>query len=176
MATLRDGLVNPLVKQLPIDTQAFVTTNGDRVFEGDRVLEYGHAIYVSARDPQTKQQGIAAVDVTSGRVSSRLLVHQDLGGIYKTLIAASSHGASIVYVAQDATHPWDIWRVNATLTHPRQLTHLNPGFERYHYGQARLLRWSDADGQSYQGALLLPSRGMSQDIGILPLFINIRVI
>jgi dipeptidyl aminopeptidase/acylaminoacyl peptidase len=69
----------------------------------------------------------------------------------------SGNGLSFVYVSEDARRAPDIWTTDATFTEARQLTHLNPQFEKYKMGSARVIDWWSDDGEKLQGALLLPS-------------------
>src|SRR5207253_873376 len=62
-----------------------------------------------------------------------------------------------VYFAEDSQHDRDLWVSASDFARPRQLTHINPQFGRYHMGAARLVTWLSDDGASLQGVLLLPA-------------------
>jgi len=143
------GIIKPLSVQLPMHIRAFIAVSDSRLLQRDNM------IYVLTSDLQTKQEGIVAINRASGALSHQFLGNRRIGGIRDTLVSASP--TSIIYEAQDTRHPWDLWSIGTSLTHPHQLTHLNPKLEHYRYGQARLIIWTTPDGQSYRGALILPS-------------------
>jgi dipeptidyl aminopeptidase/acylaminoacyl peptidase len=63
----------------------------------------------------------------------------------------------VIFVAEDALHPPDLWMSNMQFQRPRQLTHLNPELEAYKSGLAQVIEWLSDDGERLHGALLLPS-------------------
>jgi len=73
------------------------------------------------------------------------------------LFAVSRDGTRIAYFVEDAEHPPDLWVGDRLAQGSRQLTHLNPQFDRYKMGSALLVSWLSDDGQPLHGAVLLPS-------------------
>lgn len=69
---------------------------------------------------------------------------------------ASSDGQRIVYFAEDAEHPSDLWIAKPDFSNPRRLTDLNPQFDRHAMGTATLVNWLSLDGAELRGTLLLP--------------------
>src|SRR5260370_30924368 len=69
----------------------------------------------------------------------------------------SRDGRHVAYLAQDAQHDFDLWMSNSNFGSQQQLTHLNPQFDKYKMGSARLIDWLGDDGQKLQGSLFLPS-------------------
>lgn len=69
---------------------------------------------------------------------------------------ASSDGQRIVYFAEDAQHPSDLWIAKPDFSDPRRLTHLNPQLDRHAMGTATLVDWLSLDGARLHGTLLLP--------------------
>ena len=51
----------------------------------------------------------------------------------------------------------NLWLTDSRFFPSRRLTHLNPQFERYEMGSARLIDWLSLDGERLQGSLLLPA-------------------
>jgi dipeptidyl aminopeptidase/acylaminoacyl peptidase len=116
----------------------------------------GQMIVVTV-DERTQQNGFYGVDLRSG--SPALLLERNECYWYsfdKNFISVSPDGRMIVYSAQSAGHPQDLWISTTALTEPQQLTHTNPGLEHYAMGTARLIDWRSLDGKQLHGALLLP--------------------
>jgi len=119
----------------------------------------GSATVVLTYDSAAKQSGFYRVDLGNG-ASTRL---EEDGRCY-TCINADAYvytapgGNKLVHFAEDSGHTSDLWMVDAISRSPRSLTHLNPQFDKYEMGRARLVEWRDLDGRVLQGALLLPAR------------------
>jgi dipeptidyl aminopeptidase/acylaminoacyl peptidase len=120
---------------------------------------------VLAHDGEQKQDGFFAIDLSTGK-SQRLL---ERGECYTCKWPAPVQGQflasacdtlagtkEIAYVAEDSEHAPDLWVSDARFRKPRRVTHLNPQFDRYEAGQARLIEWLSDDGNRLQGAVLLP--------------------
>ena len=63
----------------------------------------------------------------------------------------------LVYFSEDAQHEPNLWASDPSFRAPRQLTHLNPQFDKYRMGEPLLISWLNNDGQTLNGALLLPA-------------------
>src|SRR5262249_9257946 len=66
----------------------------------------------------------------------------------------------LVFIAQDATHSPDLYLAERQAGRPwrdRRLTQLNPTFDRYVWGQVRIIEWHAIDGETLHGVLLLPA-------------------
>jgi dipeptidyl aminopeptidase/acylaminoacyl peptidase len=121
----------------------------------------GKTTIVLARDEMEKQSGFYRVDLATGQ-SARLFesTHCYECGVMGSgpgLDMLGGAGSLIAYVAEDAMHAPDLWISSADFHHPQQLTHLNPQFDLYAMGSARLIDWTSDDGDRLRGALLLPS-------------------
>ncbi|MGO9520064.1 MAG: S9 family peptidase [Candidatus Korobacteraceae bacterium] len=118
----------------------------------------GQSTVVLTHDDAGKQDGFYNVDLRTGE-STKLL---EKGQCYTCAnvdmqFAVTSDGRAAVYFAEDAQHDSDLWMSDPSFRNPRRLSHLNPQFDKYKMGAARLVRWSSDDGEQVQGALLLPS-------------------
>jgi dipeptidyl aminopeptidase/acylaminoacyl peptidase len=116
----------------------------------------GNMIVVT-RDEQTKRNGFYALDLRTA--SFTVLLERDecyWFSFDKNFISVSPDGEMIVYSAQDAGHPLDLWVSDTGFRNPRNFTHLNAGLERYAMGAAELIDWRSLDGEELRGALLLP--------------------
>jgi dipeptidyl aminopeptidase/acylaminoacyl peptidase len=113
---------------------------------------------VVTRDDETKQNGFYAVDVRDGS-SSVLLEREECYwfSFDKNFIRVSPDGRTIVFSAQDASHPLDLWVSDTAFRQQRRLTRTNPPLDRYEMGAAEMIHWRSLDGKELQGALLLPS-------------------
>lgn len=72
-------------------------------------------------------------------------------------LVASPATGRIIYVAEDAQHPENLWRTDRHLRDSTRLTDLNPGISSVPMGSMRVVEWTGNDGLPYSGALLLPS-------------------
>lgn len=79
----------------------------------------------------------------------------DSYNVADNLLAAPRTG-EIVYVAEDARRPKDIWALGADLRTPRQVTRLNPAIDADAMGEERRIDWIGRDGTPHTGYLLLP--------------------
>jgi dipeptidyl aminopeptidase/acylaminoacyl peptidase len=115
---------------------------------------------VVAHDRVNKQDGFYKINLATGQSDKLLEKSQcytcpNMGeGRFTTV---SKDGEHIAYFAEDAQHDSDLWIDDAQLQNPRRLTHLNPQFDNYKMGPARLIDWFDDDGERLHGALLLPA-------------------
>lgn len=118
----------------------------------------GDSIVVLTEDAEEKQSGFYRIDLTTG--GSSLLLED--GRCYVCArqwesVAVSTDGRRIAYFASDAQHSNDLWLTDAGFKQSRRLTHINPQFDKYKMGAARLIQWRSLDGESLKGALLLPA-------------------
>lgn len=119
-------------------------------------VDRGRSVTVVTRDPVGKNVGFARVDLGTG-AATRLLDEAKRYGGSSAAPISSADGGVVIWSAEDARHPPDLWTAGASLDHPRQLTHLNPQIERLRLGASRLIDYLGADGRKLSGALLLPS-------------------
>jgi dipeptidyl aminopeptidase/acylaminoacyl peptidase len=122
------------------------------------LFDDGRSTIVVAHDNLHKQDAFYKVDLKNGE--SRKLLEQGqcyTCGIPYHPFAITHDGQEIAYLAEDAQHDSDLWVSDTEFRHPRRLTHLNPQFEQYQLGSARLIDWLSDDGERLHGALLLPS-------------------
>ena len=121
-------------------------------------LPGANSTVVVAHDDAKKQDGFYRIDLEDGK-STKLL---EAGQCYTCAnsdqpFAVTKDGNRLAYFAEDAQHNADLWMSDARFATRHQLTHLNPQFEEFREGAARLVNWLSDDGEPLQGALLLPS-------------------
>jgi len=129
----------------------------------------GRSLYLAVRDGATKNAGIRKLDTVSG--SARVLFSEPIAlrrGPFATDV--SRDGKRVVYAAEDATHPEDLWVAGPDYAGRRRLTHVNPQLDGIVYGSTRLVEWS-AGTDRLRGALVLPA---GYEAGKLyPLIVNV---
>jgi len=120
----------------------------------------GVSAVVVTHDDAGKQDGFYKVDVKSG-TSAKLAEN---GKCYTCMnvngggfSGAAQDRGDLVYFSEDAQHEPNLWASNPSFRAPRQLTHLNPQFDKYRMGEPRLISWLNDDGETLNGALLLPA-------------------
>jgi dipeptidyl aminopeptidase/acylaminoacyl peptidase len=82
---------------------------------------------------------------------------KEYSGLTRYEVLAAPATGRVVYAAEDARHPEDLWITHGDFSGSAQLTHLNPGINRVAMGSMQLVEWTGGDGLPYVGALLLPS-------------------
>jgi dipeptidyl aminopeptidase/acylaminoacyl peptidase len=117
-----------------------------------------HSTVVVTHDAAGKQDGFYKIDLRNGE-STRLLEN---GQCYTCTRAShkftvTEDGGRLLYFREDAQHDSDLWTSDAGFVSARRLTDLNPQFDKYRMGSARLIDWLSDDGQPLRGTLLLPS-------------------
>jgi dipeptidyl aminopeptidase/acylaminoacyl peptidase len=118
----------------------------------------GKSTIVLTHDDVGKQDGFYRIDLITGE-SAKLL---EKGQCYTCVnsehqFAVRSDGRAVVFFTEDAQHDNDLWISDSSFGNPQRLTHLNPQFDKYKMGAARLVHWLSDDGQILRGALLLPA-------------------
>ncbi len=146
------GLAAAKVVELPTTQLELIPQRGGEFWSPDG----GRGVVVGTTDRVTKQAGFVNVDLATGKVDQLVLEAKTYGG-YQTPPATSDDGSTLVYVAEDGTHPPDLWRLGGDLRTPRPLTTLSPELGRYRFGTARLVEWIGMDGDTLRGALALPA-------------------
>jgi dipeptidyl aminopeptidase/acylaminoacyl peptidase len=117
----------------------------------------GRSLVLTTRDTEDKQVGFYEVNLNTGNVTRLIEQNKNYGFPINYTIDFSADGQSLVYIAEDAAHPADIWISDATFSNPRQVTLTSLQFEHYQFGKSRLVEWRSVDGQKLKGTLLLPA-------------------
>ena len=134
----------------------------DVLAQGENVLATdpsGRFTMVITRDAEQKQDGFYRIDLRSGEATKLL----ERGECYtcdagqRGHLATLSNDGRVLYSAQDAEHPGDLWLSDPSFEIPARLSRLNPKLDEYKMGAARLVEWFSDDGQALRGALILPA-------------------
>jgi len=153
-ATVRDRRLQQVAKVTDRDIlEAVGPVGGGRLWSPDG----GRSMVVATQNRENKQIGFYTVDLMRG--TSARLFEEDRSLPFGPILNldVSGDGRRIVYVAQDARHPPDVWLTDPGFQNRRQLTNLNPQLETAALGTSRIIDWRSVDGVALQGALLLPA-------------------
>lgn len=142
--------------------KAIVTTSANR----DRLwLRPGGRVVVVSNETATEAFHEISLRTGQTKVLLEEQKHYVVGVKPGTVIDSSAENAvaspqrgHLVYVAQSAQQPEDVWIVrDQGQWRPRQLTWLNPEINQVKMGASQLLSWIGKDGLPNHGNLLLPS-------------------
>lgn len=114
-------------------------------------LRYG---WVLTEDPETQRNGLYRVDLL--KHTTLMQLEEQRMYLSTDNLDASALTGEIAYVARDQQNPGDAWLFNTSRKRTRQLTHLNPAFEKFALGTARVVTAKGPEGQELKGALLVP--------------------
>jgi dipeptidyl aminopeptidase/acylaminoacyl peptidase len=114
----------------------------------------GATLLVSTFDSATKREGLARVDLASGQGTVITEFEWRCWGAFG--MEATPDGSTCYLVTEAADRPPEIWRVAGDFRTPQRLFLLNPDLEDVALSTACLIEWRAPDGQTRQGALLLP--------------------
>ena len=148
------GKAAELAKIADHDFRRLITRNDNRFWSPDG----GRSLLFMTFDKKSKQSGFYRVDLQNGQATKLLEKHQCYACVNTLQVTAiAPDGKQLAYFSADAAHDTDLWLTDAQFHVQRRLTHLNPQFDRYQMGSARLIEWHSLDGEKLQGALLLPA-------------------
>jgi dipeptidyl aminopeptidase/acylaminoacyl peptidase len=118
----------------------------------------GKSTVVATHDETGKQDGFYKIDLGSGE-SSKLLENAQCYTCHRGAeqLTVMAHSQEVTFFVEDVQHDEDLWISDSDFRRARRLTHLNPQFDQYKMGAARLIHWLSDDGERLEGALLLPS-------------------
>jgi dipeptidyl aminopeptidase/acylaminoacyl peptidase len=143
------------VAQIPNhDIKLMTAYSHDQLWTADN----GKSTIVVTHDRLEKQDGFYKIALDSGE-STQLLQAGQCYTCTRTrdhINAIGDRGQQIAYFAEDAGTSPDIWLTSPSLLNRQRLTHINPQFDGFEMGRARLISWLSVDGQELHGALLLP--------------------
>jgi dipeptidyl aminopeptidase/acylaminoacyl peptidase len=133
-------------------TQIVCNWSGNEIWTRDN----GESLYLTMEDVGTREAGFARVSVGTGEMTV-LREEPSRYGIDYQMPVVAYDGRTVIYLAEDAQHPPDLWVAGRDLSGGRQLTRLNPATDRIRFGAARVVHYGGLGGEPLQGALLLPS-------------------
>ena len=117
----------------------------------------GTSIIVSTLDEETKRSGFYRVDLKTGAYTRLIEEDKSYGFDLEFNMDVSDDGQTLVYTAEDGGHSRNFWTLNADFQQPRQVSDINPQFNRSSMGKARIIEWRGLSGQKLRGVLVLPA-------------------
>jgi dipeptidyl aminopeptidase/acylaminoacyl peptidase len=148
------GKPKQVTKGLEKDVREIVAPSGKgrvRLGEGEQ------SIYVSTRDSKTMQVGFYRVELRTGKNLKLIEENGSYGAPLTFSMDVSDDGQQVIYLAEDVKHSADIWLSDPSFHSPRRVTHTNPSFDGFGMGASQIVQWKGDDGESIEGALLLPA-------------------
>jgi dipeptidyl aminopeptidase/acylaminoacyl peptidase len=106
-------------------------------------------------DPSTKKAGIARVNLQSGRVTQSFEENKHYGGDFNPPAVAPDRKA-VLFVAEDAAHPRELWRAQAQGA-ATQISGVGIDLAGFELGRTGILEWRGIDGNVLRGALIYPA-------------------
>jgi len=104
----------------------------------------------------TKRMGFARIDPGTG--AWRVMREEDrFYGNHAFLPLDVANDGHVVFRAEDAQHPQDLWSATPDFSMVRRITHTAPRLEGIEYGATRLVEWTTAAGAPRRGTLVLPA-------------------
>ena len=150
-ASLETGGVRPVgTVQAHELTGVVADVQAARLWNG----EDGRTAYVIGRDQRTGRTGFFRMPLAGGSAEPRWQSDIEMGPLLPFVLDVS--GRTVAFVAQDATHPQELWISRDELQTAERVSQLHQGLERYKLGQSRLVEWKSTSGAPLRGALLLP--------------------
>ncbi len=117
------------------------------------------SICVQTHDPETKKDGFYFINTAEADATclfeEPICVAKRIGDEFDLKVVAND--TQIVYRAQDATHPEEIWMLDAEAGKRQQVTDLNPHLNNLQFGEVRLVESETEQGERLRGVLMLPA-------------------
>ncbi len=117
----------------------------------------GKSLLVGARDEATKREGVYSLNVSTGKATKLFEENIYFGRDMIFGVDASKDQKTIIFSAQDAQHPEDIWVSGPEFKSPQRITTINNNLETIAFGKSRVIDYYSVDGEHLHGALLLPA-------------------
>ena len=119
------------------------------------VMADNQTIHVSVLDTESKNHGIARLDLESGRLT---LVHERSCAFSDTSMHMETIGdGSAAFLAlETAENPPEIWKFSRSSGEFRRFYVPNDDLDQVDMGKARLIEWEDGNGKPGKAALMLP--------------------
>ena len=108
------------------------------------------SICIRTHDPETRKDGFYLINTAEARATC-LFERQ----IY--LSTPSGNGTQLIYRAQSATYPEEVWIYDIVLGKQQQVTDLNPHLCGLRYGEVRFIESKTAEDKRLRGVLILPT-------------------
>ena len=108
------------------------------------------SICIRTHDPETKKDGFYSINTAAA--STTCLFEQQ---IY--LSTPFGNGTKLLYRAQNATYPEEVWMYDTVSGKQQQVTDLNPHLRGLPFGEVRFIESKTAEDKRLRGILMLPA-------------------
>ena len=117
------------------------------------------SICVQTHDPETKKDGFYLINTAEARATclfeEPISITRHIADEYDLKVV--SNDTQIVYRAQDATHPEEVWMFDTNSGERQQMSELNPHLRDLQFGDTRFVESETEEGERLQGVLMLPA-------------------
>ncbi|MCG9134320.1 sigma-70 family RNA polymerase sigma factor [Candidatus Poribacteria bacterium] len=117
------------------------------------------SICVQTHDPETKKDGFYLINTSEARATclfeEPICVTRHIADEYDLKVV--SNDTQIVYRAQDATRPEEVWIFDVDSGERQQLSDLNPHLHDLQFGDTRFVESETETGERLRGVLMLPA-------------------
>jgi len=117
------------------------------------------SICVQTHDPETKKDGFYLINTAEARATclfeEPISITRHIADEYDLKVV--SNDTQIVYRAQDATHPEEIWMFDTDSGERQQMSELNPHLRDLKFGETRFVETQTEEGERLRGVLMLPA-------------------
>ena len=117
------------------------------------------SICVQTHDPETKKDGFYLINTAEAHATclfeEPISITRHIADEYDLKVV--SNDTQIVYRAQDATHPEEIWMFDTDSGERQQLSELNPHLRDLQFGDTRFVESETEEGERLRGVLMLPA-------------------
>lgn len=114
------------------------------------------SIYFSFAKPEESRNGLARLEVSTGKILEKQETDQVYGSIFSAP-AMTPDGSAVVFPAESAQQGTDLWAVDAALGTPRRITVSNPQLEKYQFGKSERFAFNGPEGKELHAGMLLPA-------------------
>jgi ELWxxDGT repeat protein len=108
--------------------------------------------------PGDRRAVFSRIGLDSGDVTVLSEMDRWVGDAPERAVRDVSRDDRLLFAAEDASHPEELWVTDASFKNPSRVSNANPHLQRYTFGGSRLVEWKSADdGRPLRGALFLPA-------------------
>jgi dipeptidyl aminopeptidase/acylaminoacyl peptidase len=116
----------------------------------------GHSVPVFFTRENDDQRGFALVDLNGGGVRRQHMRIGLIGDVQRFHVDVSPTRGLIGFLYENWSQPLDVWVMEAAISEPRRLTHINPHLEGQEWPAPQLLNWPDRERGPHRVAFYPP--------------------
>ena len=117
------------------------------------------SICVQTHDPETKKEGFYLINTAEARATclfeEPISITRHIADEHDLKVV--SNDTQIVYRAQDATHPEEVWMFDIDSGERQQVSELNSHLRDLQFGEVRFVESETESGERLRGVLMLPA-------------------